>query len=66
MSLTIQKKYFIPDTYPMIEEMFENFIVLNEAEDVHLPNTIYVPWQLVTEATTIGFNDDEEKIQKML
>ena len=52
------EKYFIPDSYPMIEEI----IVLNKAEDISLPNMIYMPWQVINEAPTIGFNNDEKKI----
>ena len=48
------EKYFIPDSYPMIEEeVTEEIIVLN---------MIYMPWQIINEAPTIGFNNDEKKI----
>ena len=60
------EKYFISDSYPMIEEevIKENneIIVLNKAEDEPLPNMIYMPWQMISEAPTIGFNNDEKKI----
>lgn len=57
------EKYFIPDSYPMIEEeVIEEIIVLNKAEDIPLPNMIYMPWQVINEAPTIGFNNDEKKI----
>lgn len=60
------EKYFISDSYPMIEEevIKENneIIVLNKAEDKPLPNMIYMPWQMISEAPTMGFNSDEKEI----
>lgn len=60
------EKYFISDSYPMIEEevIKENneIIVLNKAEDESLPNMIYMPWQMISEAPTMGFNSDEKEI----
>lgn len=60
------EKYFISDSYPMIEEevIKENneIIVLNKAEDEPLSNMIYMPWQMISEAPTMGFNSDEKEI----
>lgn len=60
------EKYFISDSYPMIEEevIKENneIIVLNKAENEPLPNMIYMPWQMISEAPTMGFNSDEKEI----
>lgn len=60
------EKYFISDSYPMIEEEVikenDEIIVLNKAEDEPLPNMIYMPWQMISEAPTMGFNSDEKEI----